>query len=151
MQYHFEILTNLRKNTQQLLDQLDLSQVNKIPEGFNNNIIWNAGHAVVIQYLLTYGLSGVEIPLSKELIKKYRKGSQASDQTSQEELDELRALLTSSVEQLRQDYEKGLFKEFKPYIVGLGTKLNTIEEAIMFNNSHEGVHLGYMMAQRKLV
>jgi hypothetical protein len=34
-----------------------LEQLNKIPEGYNNNLIWNIAHVVVVQQMLVYKLS----------------------------------------------------------------------------------------------
>jgi hypothetical protein len=39
------------------LSGYNLDQLNTIPEGFNNNLIWNIGHIIVSQQLLVYKLS----------------------------------------------------------------------------------------------
>jgi predicted ribosome quality control (RQC) complex YloA/Tae2 family protein len=54
------------------------------------------------------------------------------------------------VDELIEDYYGKRFgKAFQPYETSYGLKLNTIEEAIRFNNVHEAMHLGYMMSQRR--
>ena len=52
---------------------------------------------------------------------------------------------------LKADYEKGLFKDFKPYATSFGMELAAIEDAILFNNAHEAMHLGTMLAIRKFL
>jgi len=37
-----------------MITPFSLEQLNKIPEGFNNNLIWNIAHCVVTQQLLCY-------------------------------------------------------------------------------------------------
>lgn len=54
-----------------------------------------------------------------------------------------------TAQQAALDYERGLFREFKAYQTSYGAKLKDIEQALQFNNVHEGLHLGYMMALRK--
>lgn len=36
------------------LDTYSLDQLNTIPDGFNNNLIWNIGHVIVSQQGLIY-------------------------------------------------------------------------------------------------
>jgi len=41
-------------------DNYTLEQLNKIPEGFSNNLIWNIGHIIVTQQVLIYKLSNLQ-------------------------------------------------------------------------------------------
>jgi hypothetical protein len=43
----FETTRTSRKVLLQFLENYTLVQLNKIPEGFNNNLIWNIAHIVV--------------------------------------------------------------------------------------------------------
>jgi hypothetical protein len=52
---------------------------------------------------------------------------------------------------MEKDYAAGLFNEYKAYPTSFGVTLSEIEEAIMFNNVHEGMHLGYCIALRKVI
>ena len=54
MHQTFDITRTSRKIISQLLQDFTLEQLNTIPEGFNNNIIWNIGHIVVVQQMLVY-------------------------------------------------------------------------------------------------
>lgn len=49
-----------------------LYQLNRIPVGFNNNIIWNIGHIIVTQQKLIYRGSPLQGYISDELFKKYQ-------------------------------------------------------------------------------
>lgn len=39
-------LRHIRTSVLNLIESLTLKQINEIPAGFNNNIIWNLGHLV---------------------------------------------------------------------------------------------------------
>ena len=54
-----------------------------------------------------------------------------------------------SVDQMEKDLAAGLFKEYSAYPTSFGISLNSIEDALAFINTHEGLHLGYAMALRK--
>ena len=58
MDQEFEILLITRKNLLNSIKDLSIDELTKIPNGFNNNIIWNAGHNLATQQLLVYKLSG---------------------------------------------------------------------------------------------
>ena len=49
MNYTLNIFTQNRKNMLNLLRGYTLEQINKIPAGFNNNLVWNAGHSLFAQ------------------------------------------------------------------------------------------------------
>lgn len=150
MDYQFEILQQTRKNTLALLNGLTLEALNTIPNGFKNNILWNAGHNVVVQGMLCYGISGLELPFSSEFRDKFRKGTDAVAY-SEDDLEEVKSLMEMIPDKLIDAYKSGEFVDYKPYETSYGITLKSIENAISFNNTHEGLHLGYMMALRKLV
>ncbi|MDN3670045.1 DinB family protein [Echinicola jeungdonensis] len=64
-----------RKNFINLISDLDIDQLNQIPEGYNNNIIWNFGHIIVTQQLLCNKFSGLPLLIDEDILDAFRKGS----------------------------------------------------------------------------
>ena len=151
MNFAFEIIHKNRKILYTFLKEAPLEYLNKIPEGFNNNIFWNIAHVVVTQELLVYNLSGLPMIVSDNLVSKYRKGTSPESNATQEQVDELKTLLFSTYERLVDDYEKGVFKDYSPYTTSTNTTINNLEEAINFNLFHEGIHLGYVLALKRVL
>lgn len=147
----FKIWETNRKHYLKLIESYSLEQLNKIPEGFSNNLVWNLGHIIVAQQGLVYRLSGLPINVTDEMNEKYRNGSKPSGTTTQAEVDELKALLFSLLEQTKEDYAAGKFVTYNEYTTGTGFHLANIKDAMEFNNYHEGLHLGFMMNIRKFL
>ncbi len=145
MNKHFEHLRIIRNHYDRYLSELSLEQLNRIPDGFGNNIIWNIGHALVTQQLLVYALSGNKMAFEDDFINTFRKGSKAGE-VSRETVDFIKANLFTTIDQAEKDFAAGLFQKYKEYSTSFGLTLKDIEDAIIFNNIHEGVHLGYVMA-----
>nr|WP_315147787.1 DinB family protein [uncultured Flavobacterium sp.] len=133
------------------LENYTLEQLNKIPKGFSNNLIWNIGHIIVTQQLLVYKLSGLPMMVSDEMVEKYKKGTKPEQDATQAEVDELKALLFVTIEKTNEDLANKLFKVYQEYPTSTGFILKSVGGAIDFNNFHEGLHLGIMMSLRKLV
>lgn len=147
MHFTLQVLPNTRRFFKKYLDTVSLEDLNKIPAGFNNNIIWNIGHIVVTQQLLAYKLSGLPMMISDELVMKYRKDSKPETDVNQAEVDEIKALLFSTIEKTQEDFNNGVFKNYHEYTVSTtGNTLTNIDEALQFILFHEGMHLGYVMA-----
>ena len=147
MDFTFQVLNNTRTIFKNILENHSLETLNNIPAGFNNNIIWNIGHSLVSEQLLAYKLSGLEPNVSAEMIDKYRKDSKPEANVSQEEVDEIKALLLSSLEKTQSDYSAGIFKTYTEYTVSTtGNTLHNIDEALQFIAVHEGLHYGYVLA-----
>ncbi len=145
------ILEFTRKRIIDLLNSKTTEQLNKIPASFKNNIIWNAGHCLATQNLLTYGLSGLPFGIETEFIEIFRKGTSPELMANEAYVQHIKDQLLSSPKQLLDTYKNGAFKSFQVYETSYGATLNNIEQAIAFNNTHEALHLGIMMAQSKLV
>ncbi|WMX14122.1 DinB family protein [Aureispira sp. CCB-E] len=151
MKEHIQLLRQIRTTLVKELDGLSLEQLNYIPESHKNNIVWNIGHCLVVQQLLCYGLSNLTPYVDKSIGIKYKKGSAPEAPVTQEEVDWLKEMLLKSVDLLEKDLEEGKFQTFKPYTVGFGTHLTSIEDTVRFNNVHEGIHYGYLLALKKLL
>lgn len=146
MDIAFNILNTNRQIYLKMLEKYSLDQLNTIPDGFSNNIIWNIGHIVVIQQVLIYSLSGLPMYISKDLYNTYKKGSFPTGTTTKEEVNELKDLLFSLVDKTQKDYLSNRFNIFNPYQTQTGFKLSSLDESIIFNNYHEGLHLGIVMS-----
>lgn len=140
-----------RANMLGLMQGLSIEQLNAIPQGFRNNLIWNFGHVIVTQQLLCYSLSGQKPVVDKALIEAYRKGTAPDGFVDEAAYQELQRLSESALIQFETDYAQGLFQTFKLYPTSYGVELSRIEEAFQFNLAHEAMHLGTMMALKKLV
>jgi hypothetical protein len=132
-------------------EKYTLDQLNKVPYGFNNNLVWNVGHIVVAQQALIYKASGLEGYISQDLFELYKPGTKPTSQTSENAVLELKGLLVSLIERTESDLSEGKFREFNQRMTGTGFYLSSLSDAFEFNNYHEGIHLGYMMAIQKFL
>ena len=151
MEATFKIWETNRKLYMQLLENYSLEQLNKIPEGFSNNLVWNLGHIIVSQQGLVYRLSGLSINVSTEMMNTYKNGSIPTGTTTQAEVDELKILLFLLLDKTKEDYANGKFITYTEYTTGTGFNLTSTDEAMEFNNYHEGLHLGFMINIRKFI
>ena len=62
-----EQLKETRKLCLKIMNSFSDEALVKIPESYNNNILWNLGHLVVTQQLLHYKLSGLPLKISEEV------------------------------------------------------------------------------------
>ncbi len=141
-------MEKIRKLVDRLVSSLSGDELFTVPDGFANHIAWNVGHIIVTQQILQYKLSGLEPHVPEYLIEAYKKGTSAAT-TDPESYQAVLEFLHKEPALLLQDYEGGAFTTFNTYETSTGIVLHNIEEAILFNNIHEGIHLGYMMAMKK--
>ncbi|MFN7045384.1 MAG: DinB family protein [Flavobacterium sp.] len=147
----FRIWETSRGLYKNFLDNYSLEQLNTIPAGMSNNLIWNIGHVIVSQQKLVYALSGLPMHIPDSLFEKYQNGSRPDGKTTQAEVEEIKKLLSEMIEKTKSDFGAGVFKEFHPYQTKTGFHLGTWKEAMEFNNYHEGIHLGIMMSIKKYI
>jgi DinB superfamily len=151
MKEAFKVWENSRKVYLNFLEKYSTEQLHFIPEGLSNNLLWNIGHIVVVQQALVYKLSGLPMLVTDELFDKYRNGSQPNTSTSTEEIETIKQVLTEAVAKTKSDYENKLFQNYNEFTTTTGFNLATIEDAITFNNYHEGMHLGFMLKIKKFL
>lgn len=151
MEAVFKIWETNRNVYLKFLEKYSIEQLNFIPEGLSNNLIWNIGHIVVVQQALVYRLSGLPMMVSDELFEKYKNGSQPNTNVSEEEIATIQKLLIETVSSTKKDYANGIFKHYSEYTTSTGFHLASAQEAMQFNNYHEGMHLGFILKIKKFL
>lgn len=147
MDFTFDVFAKTRGFFKAYLEELSLAQLNAIPNGFNNNIIWNIGHSIVTEQILVYKLSGLKPNVSDALIEKYKKGTKPNGKATQEEVDELKVLAFSTIEHTKADFSTKVFSTYNEYTLSTtGNTLTNVNQAIQFALIHEGMHAGYILA-----
>lgn len=151
METTFQIWDTSRRIYLNFLDTYSLEQLNKVPEGFSNNLIWNIAHVIVSQQKLVYTLSGLPVNISQQMIEKYQNGTKPQEFVSNEEVLEIKKMLFSTLEKTMLDFNAGIFNTFNPYQTKTGFHIANLQNAFEFNNYHEGIHLGIMMQIKKFI
>lgn len=146
MQTEFDVLSVTRQLVYNKVKDLSLEEIHVIPKNFNNNIAWNIAHLVVTQQLLCYKLANKDCLVPDELIENYKKGTFPSEKFTQDKWEEVLELFLGLPYTLQEDYNEGIFTEYNTYATSTGFELKNIKDAIVFNNYHEGIHLGSILA-----
>ena len=149
MHYEIDIARKNRILLKGFLDSFTLEQLNKVPVGFKNSIIWNIAHTIATQQILLYRLSNLEMQLPQAFIDRFKKGTKHEVDLTKDEVDYIKRILFSTLDQTELDYNNGRFKTYQDYTVSTGSTLTNVDQAFAFNNFHEGIHLGYILALKK--
>ena len=153
MSQQIDLLAISRRGAAAIVEGLSPTALTTIPQGFNNHLLWQLGHLVVTQQILCYKLSGLPMAVDDDTLSLFMKGSKPREWGSAAvpDVGHLVEQALGLVDKLRVDYDRGIFKSFQTYTTSTGYVLNNIDDALAFNNFHEGVHLGEMRALRRLV
>ena len=147
----FDVTLQNRKRLYKILTETPKEQLLEIPAGFNNNIWWNIAHTVITPQVLVYKFSHLKMRVSDELVEKFKKGTIPDGTATKEEMMIVADLLISTLEWMVEDYEAGLFQEYKEYTTSAGVTLSSTDDALAFNAYHEGLHAGAIIALLKVV
>ena len=140
-----------RKLFRQLIEGLTIEEINKVPEGFNNNIIWNFGHVIVSQQILCYKLAALPLKIDPSYLLKYSKGTMPETFFDEAELEFLKTQSVLLIEHLIEDMNANLFNNYTPYTTSFNVSLTSVDDAVKFLTMHEGLHLGYAMAIKRAI
>jgi len=151
MNTSLDVTRTSRKMLSQILKGYTLAQLNAIPEGHNNNLIWNIAHIVVVQQMLVYKLSGLPMNISDLLVEKYKKGTKPEQDATQAEVDEIYNLLMETIDQTEIDMNNNSFVNYQEYPTSTGFVLKNAKDAMFFNSFHEGIHIGAILGIRKFI
>lgn len=135
-----------------MIAPLSTEQLNQVPAGYNNNIIWNLGHIVASTIGLCYKRTNVTPDKPNPLAGKFGKGTRPDALVSDSEIEQIKQELLTSIDSLENDYRAGIFKNITPFSTDTYKgMLNTIEEVIVCTLAHDNYHFGYSSALKKSI
>jgi hypothetical protein len=146
-----EIIRKTRSFLLKNLEDLTTEQYNKIPEGFNNNIIWNLGHMIAAQQGVCYIRAGLAPRVGEDIINTFKSSTKPERAFNETEIANIKNLLFSTLEQLEEDYTNNVFGGYTAWSTRYGVELASIEDALDFLPFHEGLHSGCITALKRLV
>jgi hypothetical protein len=148
-----QLILASRSSIIQLVQPLTTDQLNRIPDGMNNNIIWNMAHLIAVQQDRCYLQAGIEAHASDSLIANYKYGTKPAEKVDDQFYNSIKQQLVQHIEVAAEDYAQDKFRNFLPFNSRLypGLEISTIEEAFQFIVLHEGLHQGYIRQIVKLI
>ena len=136
------VLTNIAK-------ELSIEQLNEIPTGFNNNIIWNMGHLIATQQIVCYRRAGADTVIDAEFVNMYAPGTKPERFITEEEVLRIQELFFTSLDQYEVDIHKGVFDNYTQWTTRAGVDITNVDDVDAFLPYHEGMHVGYIMALKR--
>jgi hypothetical protein len=118
--FECEILRASRNRLLRLMDTPNPEILFKTPEGFNNIIIWQAGHCIARQQRHLYMRSGLPMQIFKAFKELFKIGSSPDSWTTTPDVNEVKYLLLDSVNHLETDLQAGLFINYEPLTLPIG-------------------------------
>ena len=157
MEKQLNQLTKIKHLRQFLLQQvggLTTAQLNAIPPGYHNNIIWHLAHLNSAVQAICYVLAGQPIALDEQYFRPFLPGTRPERALDAAEIEVIKGLLIATIDQLRTDVERGIFTTYKPserIAAVYGVEVASLADALDFILFHEGYHIGYVVALKHLV
>jgi hypothetical protein len=151
MKIEIERLKKTRTYLVDLIKDLSAEQLNEIPLGFNNNVIWNLGHLIVSLQALCYLRAGLKPVVDEQYFTDYKPQTRPTNFIQEDEINKIKTLFLSVVDKLETDYNESSFSNYGTFTTPYGVEITNIDEAIDFMLFHEGLHTGYIMAMKRLL
>ena len=149
MNQNIDTIKKTRQHVLQLLNDVTTDQLNKVPPGFNNNIIWNVAHMIAAQQGVCYLRSGLNTRIEEAFYHRYKPNTKPEGFVDDAEIEKIKSLLFTSLDEFETDYNANVFSNYNTWTTRYGTTLANIDEAVHFLLFHEGLHTGYVMALKR--
>ncbi|MDB5201244.1 MAG: DinB family protein [Ferruginibacter sp.] len=151
MQPQVQMIRQTRNWLMTLIKDLTIEQLNEIPKGFNNNIIWNMAHLIAAQQGVCYLRAGLTTTVDDAFFQEFKPGTRPERTIGADEAAVIKTMLFSTLDQLDLDLQKNMFKNYTGWETNYGVGMHNINDALNFVPFHEGLHLGYVMALKRLI
>ena len=150
-------IDNIKRFRLYLLKQissLTTEQLNEIPKGCNNNMIWNIAHLISAMQVICYVRADLPVAVNDNYVTPFLPGTKPEKYIDKDEVKAIKELFITSTDKLQTDVDNNIFGN---YSTSLRIKevydvdVHNIEDAIEFLLYHEGFHIGYMMSLKHLL
>jgi hypothetical protein len=149
--FELRLLENSRNRILKIMETLPDAKLLTVPAGFNSNPLWQIGHCVASQQRLMYMKSGLPMRISEAYAENFKNGSSPKTWATTPDIQEIKNSILSTVSQLREDLENGIFKQYESFTTGMGFTVSNHLEALSYANFHEAEHTGNLKYLIKLI
>ncbi len=134
-----------------IIKDVSIEQLNQIPAGFSNNIVWHLGHMIAAQQGICYLRAGLPPAVPENYIQLFKSGTKPGEPVGAEEADNIKQTFFSSLDQLEKDLQNNLFTNYATWTTRYGVEITSIDDALQFLLYHEGLHAGYVTYMKRLI
>ncbi len=152
--YALHLFERTRHTIAAEIQDLTDAQLLRVPDGFANNIAWNIGHVIALQQSMIYERSGLPAAVElAEMKQMYWGKTSPADWTETPDPQALLTMFMRHPAQLRADVDAGKFTNvaYAARTSGSGVQMQTVVEAMHYNNTHEALHRGAILALKDFV
>lgn len=149
--YLFSQLRFVREQTMKLVKGMSEEETRTVPGGFNNNILWNLGHILLVHEKFSFALTNEKMELPKHFAEWFAPGTKPESWGTQvPRLDEIFLLLSKQIERIEQILEHRLEDDLdKPVVTSAGLEILSVKECLSFCLYHEGMHFAAIKALKQ--
>lgn len=150
-------IDKVKKIRQFLISQiaeLSAEQMNAIPKGYNNNIIWNIIHSMSAQQGICYRRLGQSPIIPDKYITPFLTNTKPDRIFDIKEIEAVKKMFIATIDKLQEDHSKKIFHNntgtlniYKVYEI----EMHDIDDALDILLYHEGYHVGQILRLKKLV
>ncbi|MBB3114771.1 putative damage-inducible protein DinB [Paenibacillus phyllosphaerae] len=146
--YLFKQLRFVRGQTLKQIHGMSEEAARTVPRGFNNNILWNLGHILLVHEKFSFALTNEKMELPKQFAEWFAPGTKPENWGPQvPRLDEIALLLSKQVDRIEQILERRLEDNLEqPFVTSAGLELSSVKECLSFCLYHEGMHFAAIKA-----
>ncbi|NIG55585.1 DinB family protein [Chitinophaga sp. Cy-1792] len=151
MNTKIDLLRKANAQALQLFDNYSEEQLNLIPAGFNNNIIWNLAHLVASDAMILYSATGNTSIVPATLVQSYKRGTRPEGPVDAATLALVKELMVNTIDNLEKDQQNGIFQQYTTWTTSFGHTISSIDDAVTFCIYHHGMHGSAISALRKFI
>jgi len=154
MNIKLEKIKSFRLFVLKQISNLTSEQLNTIPAGYNNNIIWNLGHLVSATQAICYKRAGLAVTIDDQYFTPFLPATKPGSFIDNKEIIIIKELLISTINTLNTDLENNLFSNYtksERIEQVYGIDVSNIDDAIEILLYHKGFHSGYIVGLIRLV
>lgn len=149
-----EKIKNFRLYLLKQVESLTAEQLNHIPSGYSNNIVWNLGHLIAAEQNMCYVRAGLPVSVADKYFSPYISGTKPGAFVDDQDIETIKELLIVSVDKLQSDLDRKIFANYSPSVMipkVFGFEVANIDEALEYLLYHEGYHSGCILSLMRLV
>jgi hypothetical protein len=149
--YLFKQLRFVRGQTLKQINGMSEEETCTVPRGFNNNILWNLGHILLVHEKFSFALTNEKMELPKHIAEMFAPGTKPENWGTQvPRLDEIVHLLSKQIDRIEQILEHRLEDNLEqPFVTSAGLELSSVKESLSFCLYHEGMHFATLKALKQ--